>query len=67
MAWGFSNTDLSTPLVGQGWGQERIWSEQPIWALLKKGRLIFLSSGLQMGAHVLRRGRQDGQLREEDM
>lgn len=63
MAWRFSDTDRSTPLMGQGLGQESIWSEQPIRALLKRGRLRFLSSGLHMGAHVLRRGRRDGQLR----
>lgn len=55
MAWGSSDTDLSTPSVGQGRGRERIWSEQAIRALLKRGRLSFLSSGLQVGAHVLRR------------
>lgn len=55
MAWGSSDTDLSIPSVGQGRGRERIWSEQAIRALLKRGRLSFLSSGLQVGAHVLRR------------
>lgn len=40
MAWGFLDTHLSTPSMGQGWGQERIGSEQTETPL-KVGRLEF--------------------------
>lgn len=62
MAWGLPDTDLSTPSMGQGWGQERIWSGKPTETPLKTGRVRISSAVASKLGHMCQGGEGDKRL-----
>lgn len=70
MTCNFPDPDLSTPSMGQGWGQEKVWSQQPTETPLRTRRLrISLAAASKLG-HTCQGGEGDktaSQGREENM